>query len=142
MLPHPSTAPAPAAPALSAIDRLNAVPLSGQQLAAALAMLAMVPASHQDDPHAQALALQAYAADSGFADDALAGAALHARVTALAKWTAAHDPTRQSDPQAVLAAAAQHPLVDTGTGTGTGIGIGFEAAAFQEMVLFLEDLPW
>lgn len=136
MLPHPSTAPAAAAPTPSAIDRLNAVVLSGQQLAAALAILALLPASHQHDPHAQAQALQAYAADTCFADDALAGAALHARVTALAKWTAAHDPARQSDPQAVLEAAARHPLIDTGT------GIGFEAAVFQEMVLFLEELPW
>ncbi|WHU04396.1 hypothetical protein [Sphingomonas sp. NIBR02145] len=80
--------------------------------------------------------LQPYARDAGFADDALAGAALHARVTALAKWTAAHDPLRQSDAEAIVEAAARHPLVEGEA------GIGFEAPAFQEMILFIEELPW
>jgi len=120
----------------SPTDRLNAIILTGPQLAAALEVLAMLPAGRRADPYAQAEVLQAYARDASFADDVVAGAALHARVTALAKWTAAHDPLRQSDAEAVLEAAARHPLVETEA------GIGFEGAAFQEMVLFVEELPW
>lgn len=120
----------------SATERLNAVPLIGGQIAAALEVLALLPAAHRQDPRSQAAVLQAYARDAGFADDALAGAALHARVTALAKWTAAHDPLRQSDPEAIVEAAARHPLVESEA------GIGFEAPAFQEMILFIEELPW
>lgn len=120
----------------SAIERLNAVQLTGTQIAAALRALALLPAANRDDPRAQAVLLQAYARDAGFAEEGLAGAALHARVSALAKWTAAHDPLRQSDAEAVMEAAARHPLVETEA------GIGFEAPAFQEMILFIEELPW
>lgn len=136
MFSQASQVPAAAAPAGSAVDILNAVPLAGAQLSAALEILARLPAAHCSDPRSQAMVLQAYARDARFADNALAGAALHARVTALAKWTSAHDPLRQSDPVAVMEAAARHPLVETDT------GIGFEGAAFQEMVLFIEELPW
>ncbi len=135
MFSQPTPVAAAMAPA-SATDRLNAVPLSGAQLAAALEVLAMLPPAHRDDPRSQAALLQAYARDAGFTNEAVAGAALHARVTALAKWTAMHDPLRQSDAEAVVEAAARHPLVETET------GIGFEAPAFQEMVLFIEELPW
>jgi len=120
---------------MSAIDQLNAVAISGPQLEAALEILAALPAQLQQRPHAQALALQAYAAEAGFEEEQ-ASAALHARAAALAKWTAAHDPERQSDPQAVLEAAARFPLGDTEA------GIGFEPGGFQELVLFIEDLPW
>jgi hypothetical protein len=129
--------PVPAATSSgSATERLNTVPLVGGQIAAALEVLALLPAAHRQDPRSQAAVLQAYARDAGFADDALAGAVLHARVTALAKWTAAHDPLRQSDPEAIVEAAARHPLVESEA------GIGFEAPAFQEMILFIEELPW
>jgi len=120
--------------ALSASDRLNAVRISGPQLEAALQVLASLPAHLRTRPHAQALALQAYASDAGF--EACASASLHARVTALSKWTAAHDPDRQSDARAVLEAAARFPLSDTDA------GIGFEPGGFQELILFLDELPW
>lgn len=136
MFSQPSPLPAASASPGGAIDRLNGIPLSGAQLAAALEILAMLPAGHRDDPRAQAMVLQAYARDASFADDVLAGAALHARVTALARWTAAHDPNRQSDPKAALEASARQPLVETDA------GVGFEGAAFQEMILFIEELPW
>lgn len=119
-----------------AIGQLNSVTLTGAQIAAALQLLALMPAGQQENPRAQAMVLQAYALDAGFADEAIAGAALHARVTALAKWTAADDPLRQSDPGALIEATARHPLVETEA------GIGFEGAAFQEMILFIEELPW
>jgi hypothetical protein len=131
------------APAIAAIDtgssvigQLNSVALTGAQIAAALEVLALLPVAQRENSHAQAMVLRAYALDAGFMDQAVAGSALHARVTALAKWTAAHDPLRQSDPQAVIEAAARHPLVEAGG------GIGFEGAAFQEMILFIEELPW
>ncbi|MBC9033841.1 hypothetical protein IAG41_15710 [Sphingomonas sp. JC676] len=73
--------------------------------------------------------------DAGLGDAPALSAALHARVSSLAKWTAAHDPSRQSDPEAVLAASAQFPL------SRLVAGIGFEPAGFQEMILF-EELPW
>ena len=84
----------------------------------------------------QALTLQAYAADADLGDGPLVSAALHARLTALGKWTAAHDPAHQSDPNAVMAATAQFPLSELDA------GIGFEPGGFQEMILFIEDLPW
>jgi len=119
----------------SATDLLNAVPVSVAQLEAALEVLVALPAHLRARPHAQALALQAYAREAGFEEDA-ASAALHARVTALAKWTAAHDPERQSDPRSVLEAAARFPLSEADT------GIGFEPGGFQELILFIDDLPW
>jgi hypothetical protein len=119
----------------SAADRLNAVPVSGPQLEAALEILAALPAHLRARPVAQALTLQAYASEAGFEEDA-ASAALHARVTALAKWTAAHDPERQSDARSVLEAAARFPLGETEA------GIGFEPGGFQELILFIDDLPW
>lgn len=120
----------------NAIGRLNVIPLVGAQLSAALEILALLPDERRTDPHAQAMALQAYARDAGFVDDMIAAAALHARVTALTKWTAANDPGRQSDANAVIEAAARFPLED-----GVG-GITFEPGGFQEMVLFIEELPW
>ncbi|MDK2768095.1 MAG: hypothetical protein KYX69_10310 [Sphingomonas sp.] len=119
----------------SPTDILNAVSVSGPQLEAALEVLAALPAQLRASPHAQALALQAYAREAGFAEEA-ASAALHARVTALAKWTVAHDPERQSDARSVLEAAARFPLGDTEA------GIGFEPGGFQELILFIEDLPF
>lgn len=120
---------------MNAIDRLNAVLVSGPQLEAALAILAALPAHLRARPAAQGLALQAYAREAGFEDEA-ASAALHARVTALAKWTAAHDPERQSDARSVLEAAARFPLGEMKT------GIGFDPGGFQELILFIDDLPW
>jgi hypothetical protein len=120
---------------MTAIEQLNAVPVSAPQLEAALEVLAALPAHLQSRPDAQALALQAYAAEAGYQQDA-ASEALHARLTALARWTAMHDPERQSDARSVLDAAARFPLGDTGS------GIGFEAGGFQELILFIDDLPW
>jgi hypothetical protein len=117
------------------IERLNAVIITGRQLEAALAVLAALPVDLHQRPDAQTLALQAYAREAGFEDER-ASAALHARVTALAKWTAEHDPERQSNAEAVLEAAARFPLGDTDA------GINFEPAGFQELVLFIEDLPF
>lgn len=117
----------------SAADLLNAVPVSAAQIEAALEVLAALPAQLRARPQAQAL--QAYAREAGFEEEA-ASAALHARVTALAKWTAANDPERQSDPRSVLEAAARFALSDTEA------GIGFEAGGFQELILFIDDLPF
>lgn len=114
---------------------LNAVSISGLQLEAALEVLAALPAHLRSRPGAQALALQAYAKEAGF-EDADASAVLHARVTALAKWTAVHDPERQSDPRSVLEAATRFPLSEAGA------GIVFEPGGFQELILFIDDLPW
>lgn len=132
------THPSPAAPniaAASAIVTLNAVAVSAEQIEVALEILALLPAHLRDQPFAQAAALQAYARDAGFEDDAVAAAALHARVTALAKWTADHDPERQSYVRAVLEATARYPLSDDK-------GIAFEPGGFQELILFVEELPF
>lgn len=69
-------------------------------------------------------------------DDAVVAAALHARVTAFAKWTAAHDRDRQSNAEAVIEATARFPLGDCDS------GVAFDPAGFQEMILFIEELPW
>jgi hypothetical protein len=120
---------------LSAAELLNGVTLSGPQIEAALEILAALPGHLRARPAAQALALQAYAREAGFEEES-APTALHARVTALAKWTAAHDPERQSDVGSVMEAAARFPLAETDA------GIGFEPGGFQELILFIDDLPW
>jgi hypothetical protein len=124
----------PAAPARSATDRLNAISISAFQLQRALEVLSGLPAHLRGSPDAQALALQVYADDEN--SDENASAALHARVTALAKWTTAHDPRRRSDAQAVMEAAARFSLSEGEA------GICFEPGGFEELVLFIEDLPW
>jgi len=120
---------------MSAADLLNGVTLSGPQIEAALEILAALPAPLRARPAAQALALQAYAREAGFQEEH-ASAAIHARVTALAKWTAAHDPARQSTIRSVMEATARFPLTDLDA------GIGFEPGGFQELILFVDDLPW
>ena len=124
-----------ATPLPSATERLNAVQITAFQLEGALEVLARLPAHLRNRPQAQALALQAFAEEEGFGDDC-ASAALHARATALAKWTAAHDPELQSNAEAVIEAAARFPLA------ANEAGIAFEPAGFQELILFIEDLPF
>lgn len=119
-----------------ALELLNGAAFTPAQIEGALRALGALPAALQPDPRAQALALQAYAAEEGLSSAPKTAAALHARVTALAKWTAAHDPMRQSDAEAVLAATARFPLAELPN------GIGFDPAGFQELVLFIEELPW
>lgn len=116
--------------------RLSGVEISALQIEAALRVLASLPPTEISNPFAQAAALQDYAQACSPGCDMLLGTALHARVTALAKWTAGSDPERQSDPEAVLEATARFPLSELPD------GIGFEPAAFQEMILFIEELPW
>lgn len=70
---------------MSATDQLNGVALSAAHLEGAIRTVAQLPAHARDNPMAQALALQAYAEHGGLGDDALASAALHARISALAK---------------------------------------------------------
>jgi hypothetical protein len=123
-------------PSADPLGVLNAVSFAPVQIEGALEAVAMLPLAAQRDPVAQSLALQKYARDTGIGEDAAVSAALHARVAALAKWTAAHDPNRQSSPDAIIAAAAHFPLVSLSN------GIGFEPAGFQEMILFIEELPW
>lgn len=126
---------ADATPMASAMERLNGVKVSAAQLQTALERLSSLPAHLRNKPPAQALALQALAAEEAFAED-YASAALHARIVALAKWTALHDPERQSDAEAVIEAAALFPLSESED------GVCFEPAGFQEMILFIEELPW
>lgn len=126
----------PGAAGGAVLEALNAVAVSPAQLQAALEILAALPQSAKRAPLGQALALRAYAREAGLGDDPVVSAALHARITALANWTAAHDPDRQSDAQAVIAATARYPMSDLAG------GIGFDPAGFQEMILFVEELPW
>jgi hypothetical protein len=114
---------------------LNAVAISAAHLEAAMKVLAATPASRRDPP-IQTRAVRQFARDAGFAEEKGAGAALHARITALSNWIEAHDPHGQSDTQAVLEAAARFPLSELPG------GFGFDPAGFQEMVLFIEELPW
>jgi hypothetical protein len=66
----------------------------------------------------------------------IATAALAARVEALGRWQAEHDPQRQSNQEAMVEAAARFPMTERAGGPE------FEPAAFQEMILFIEELPW
>lgn len=115
---------------------LNGIIVTPGEIEAALRILSLLPQGAQCEPAAQAAALQAYVQDAGGGDAVLRAAALHARLTALGKWTAACDPQHQSETNAVFEAAARFPLHDCDT------GVGFDAAGFQEMVLFIEELPW
>jgi len=126
---------ADATPVASAMERLNGVKISAAQLQTALERLSSLPAHLRNQPPAQALALQALASEEALAEDC-ASAALHARIVALAKWTALHDPERQSDAGAVMEAAARFPLSESED------GVRFESDGFQEMILFIEELPW
>ncbi|WP_150125562.1 hypothetical protein [Sphingomonas sp. LM7] len=126
---------ADATPIASAMERLNGVKVSAAQLQTALERLSSLPAHLRNKAPAQALALQALAAEEAFAED-YGSAALHARIVALAKWTALHDPERQSDAEAVIEAAARFPLSESED------GVRFEPGGFQEMILFIEELPW
>ena len=111
-----------------ACDELNAVSVSPAQIETAL------PFHLRSSPTAKALALQAYAR-AGYEQDATS-LALRARVMALTKWIAAHETERQFAEHSVLEAAARFPLSETETGSG------FEPVGFQELILFIEDLPW
>ena len=115
---------------------LNDETVTPRQIEAALCVLEELPDAQRRDPVLRANALQAYACEAGPGDEAVASAALEARITALARWTDSHDPERQSDAQAVLCAAARFPLAEIGG------DIGFEPTGFQEMILFIEELPW
>ncbi|RYY26106.1 MAG: hypothetical protein EOP62_11540 [Sphingomonadales bacterium] len=128
--------PAPSVRADEPTNILNAVAVGAADIEAALHALASLPAGVRDDPFAQAAALQDLARALSPDCDALLAAALHARVSALAKWTAVNDPGRQSDAWAVLEAAARFPLCDRSA------GIGFEPGGFQELILFISELPW
>ena len=120
----------------NALGALNAVTLNASQVEAALRVIAALPSDLQSNPIAQGLVLQSYARELALGDEALVAAALHARVVALEKWLALHDPERQSNGQALIEASARYALCEIGD------GIGFEPAGFQEMVLFIEELPW
>ena len=80
----------------------------------------------------QALAVQVLSTEEAFSED-YASAALHARV--VARWAALHDPGRQPDAEAVIEAAARLSLSESED------GVRFEPAGFQEMILFIENLP-
>lgn len=121
---------------LDVMGALNAVTFAAAHIQGALEALAMLPPRAQKDPLVQALQFQAYVREAALPDEPMVSASLHARITALAKWTAAHDPARQSDAEAVIAATARYPLSEVAD------GIGFEPSGFQEMILFIEELPW
>jgi hypothetical protein len=116
--------------------RLNAVAVSAAQIEAALRVISTLPPADVRNPFVQAAALQEYARACTPGCDLLFATALHARVTALAKSPAASDPGRQSDAESVLEATARFPLSELPE------GIGFEPCGFQEMILFIKELPW
>jgi len=118
------------------ITSLNAIPVSPAQLGAAIQLLALRPATVRRDPAAQRLALRSYVRDAALGDEIAVAAALDARIAAFRRWTEAHDSHRQSHGQAVLEAAARFQLSELDD------GLGFEPAGFQELVLFIEELPW
>ena len=75
-------------------------------------------------------------ADIPVDDLTLETAAIRARGSALASWVAGHDPQLQSNREALVSAAAYFSLSECGE------DYGFEPAGFQEMILFIEELPW
>jgi hypothetical protein len=129
--PVPTPAPFPVA-----LTALNAVAIDARQIEAALQRRVLLPAEQRGDPAAQAASFLAYARDASLADPTNVALALHARVAALDHWAATHDPAAQLDQAALHEAAARMPLSDGGDGAA------FEAAGFQELLLFIEELPW
>lgn len=115
---------------------LNAVVLSAAHLKTTKRVMAEMPAPAWIDPLTREPALRGLARAAGFGDDAKIGAALYERVTALAHWIEANDPNRQSDMEALFEAAARFPM------SALAGGLGFDPAGFQELVLFIEELPW
>jgi hypothetical protein len=120
----------------AALDTLNVTKFSAPQLESALRLVGQLPIPAQGDPIARGEALEAYVRGAGFDDVVLASETLAARVTALTRWRADHDPLQQSNAQSVLEAAAVSRL------SRVEDGIGFEPAAFQELILFIEEIPW
>ncbi|MBT2189405.1 hypothetical protein [Sphingobium nicotianae] len=118
------------------LDSLNLAKFSAPQIDTALRLVEQLSAPERGDPVSCRSALQAYARGAGFDDAILAAEALRVRVAALAKWRAGHDPLRQSNAQSVVEAAAVSRLSELAD------GIGFEPAAFQEFILFIEEIPW
>jgi hypothetical protein len=119
-----------------ALASLNTVAIRPVDIEAAMQLLDTIAATDRNNPQIHAAVLRRFMRDTGFADEAIASAALHAIIIAISNWIEAHDPRRDSDAKAVFEAAARFPLSDLPG------GIGFDAAGFQEMVLFLEELPW
>jgi hypothetical protein len=74
------------------VETLKAIPIGVAQLDAALSVVVDLPATGDHDPMAQAAALRACVRDAELGDHPLLyAAALDARVTALAGWTAEHE---------------------------------------------------
>lgn len=121
--------------AVAALKALNAVSFTGEHVQSALVVLRCLPREDQFDPAAQAEAIADYAAATGIVSP-IAAPALHARIIALNKWTAEHDPRHDSDAVTVTDAAATCPLIDGGK------GISFDPDRFAETMALVADMLW
>ncbi|MBA4756024.1 MAG: hypothetical protein H2050_14445 [Sphingobium sp.] len=59
-----------------------------------------------------------------------------ARLAALSAWQAEHDPRHEGFSAAVIDAVARFSPNESGH------AFGFGPADFQELILFIEELPW
>jgi hypothetical protein len=116
--------------------RLNQVVLTAAQIEAAGEALALLPSHHRDQVGLEPAALEGYAKDAVPGDPGNAAAALFARLTALAHWQAAHDAHHDVEARILFEATARMPLTDCDG------RMGFDPAGFQELMLFIEELPW
>lgn len=120
----------------SAIEAIGAVAIRAGQIERALALAAMLPPYAQDGGFARVAALGTFAAEEGIRPEAIAGAALQARLVALERFVTDHDPERRLAIRDLATAAAVARLVTTGTGPA------FEPVGFAELVAFSADMPF
>lgn len=115
---------------------INAVAITGPQLAAAYETIRHISVRTQADAAEQARVLRSFANEYGFAPAEYAGPALHMRIVAMDRWCRAHDPRGETDRAAFFEAAARQPLIQTET------GMAFEPESFAELIQFITDLPF
>jgi hypothetical protein len=113
---------------------LSEVRFTAAQVKAAIALLRPVQDEAGVVEHAMILA--DFVRDERIEPCDAAAIALHARIVAMDRWCARHDPHGQTDVDAFFEAAARAPLAWTEDGRG------FEPMAFGELVEFIAELPF
>lgn len=120
----------------TALATLNGVKLTEAQFLGGMRAIEALPQDQRWDVIERAFALQDYAERAGLSPVEAVSAAIAARVTALYKWQAVHDPNLVNDPDHLLAAAA---IADLMSDDG---GVCFDADRYRELVEFIAQMPF
>jgi hypothetical protein len=115
---------------------LSAVRFTAAQMRTAVAALQHRPMQSEADVVEHATILADFVQDQRIEPLDVAGIALHARIVAMNRWCAGHDPYGQSNVDAFFVASARAPLVQTEAGRG------FEPVAFAELIETIAEMPF